>query len=757
MSATRAFLIAAALALALAACRGPTGLPTESPLQLLPSRATPVPDALDHASHDLAAAALAGGPEDVRARLAELDASDRERRDAEGPSGLPAYGQHLADATQPDPIAYRRATAALLERDDVEPVLRKQLEDEVEDDPLRLADLRIFESRKARLARDLNPFSEAIGKSALTAALMPVRVAQAAIGVLVAEHMDDPISLQERQALSYWKEFVETQPDAPESRALLGRIEELQSEWFQMKRKRSAHAAEQALEAGEDEVALVLADRALHYAPEDGKASRLREEAERRVEARRADLARSLAAPRETPPDAGDPAADALAVALLDPHGDVAASAAPLAERGAAAPLASEARFARALAEGEQGRESEMWEQFAVVADADPATHPMARHARNLEDSAEQNPYEAFLRARREGREEQARVVLLGGLAHGARDRQLPRALEWLLEAPSLVGTLGGIPTRLIETMASKPPPGPAVPAARYLARYPQGEHAAELREWLVDHEEASGNRVRAYELAREGGGFDKDRMADLERDAAEQALEVTKKQKRRDLRLAMLEDIASRFPDTDSGRRANQLVRDELEGASAQSIRISRGFLIENPRVAGPAGLGLRPELLDGDRSNGELHPDGVKLIGGRTLEFSLVAESGKEKDPPRLMRQTVSAERLARLVSLLEETAQHNALLDPLAEVKPDAQRDLFFERARLGVSDSGEEDDDPTAASNYAFVGVREKYGLVRSRESILPVDLVIQGSFPDLGLGAFPRLRPPKETPDAVLYR
>jgi hypothetical protein len=170
---------------------------------------------------------------------------------------------------------------------------------------------------------------------------------------------------------------------------------------------------------------------------------------------------------------------------------------------------------------------------------------------------------------------------------------------------------------------------------------------------------------------------------------------------------------------------------------------------------VAGPAGLALRPELLDGVRANGELHPDGIKLVGGRTLEFSMIAESGRESDPPRLMRETVSPERLARLVALLEETSQHNGLLDPLAEMTPDPQRDLFFERARLGVSDTT--DDDPMATSSYSFVGVREKYGLVRPRESILPVDLVVQGSLPDLGLGAFPRLRAPKETPDAMLYR
>ncbi len=43
------------------------------------------------------------------------------------------------------------------------------------------------------------------------------------------------------------------------------------------------------------------------------------------------------------------------------------------------------------------------------------------------------------------------------------------------------------------------------------------------------------------------------------------------------------------------------------------------------------------------------------------------------------------------------------------------------------------------------------------MVRTHEPVLPFDLVVQGSFPDLGLGAFPRMRPPDPTPDAILYR
>ncbi len=76
-------------------------------------------------------------------------------------------------------------------------------------------------------------------------------------------------------------------------------------------------------------------------------------------------------------------------------------------------------------------------------------------------------------------------------------------------------------------------------------------------------------------------------------------------------------------------------------------------------------------------------------------------------------------------------------------------------MFERARIGLAD--EVDERPEAEARYAYRGMRERYGMVRSRESLLPVELVLQGELDTLTLGAFPRLRPPAATPDAVLYR
>ena len=205
----------------------------------------------------------------------------------------------------------------------------------------------------------------------------------------------------------------------------------------------------------------------------------------------------------------------------------------------------------------------------------------------------------------------------------------------------------------------------------------------------------------------------------------------------------------------TEAGREAGNFVREEVSKATPQQVRVTRNFLLENAAVAGPEGLGIQPAYLDGSLRNGELHPDGVVLVGGQLLELRFVPASGKESDPPAIVRKQISAERLARTVSLLEETSMRNELLDPGNDQQPDARRDLFFEQARLGLTSAP--DLRPAAESDYVFKGLKDKYGLVRGRESILPVDLVLQGSLPSLGLGAFPRIRSAKATPDAILYK
>ena len=60
-------------------------------------------------------------------------------------------------------------------------------------------------------------------------------------------------------------------------------------------------------------------------------------------------------------------------------------------------------------------------------------------------------------------------------------------------------------------------------------------------------------------------------------------------------------------------------------------------------------------------------------------------------------------------------------------------------------------------PGASSQFAYQGASEKHGMVRTRDSVLPVELVLRGGLEDFGMSAFPRITPPSQSADAFLYR
>ncbi len=223
----------------------------------------------------------------------------------------------------------------------------------------------------------------------------------------------------------------------------------------------------------------------------------------------------------------------------------------------------------------------------------------------------------------------------------------------------------------------------------------------------------------------------------------------------RSDQRSSVLRGIVTEFPDSEGGRDAGMKAREDLEQASPQHIRITRGFLLENPAVAGEAGLGLNPVLLNGDLRDGELHADGVVLRGGRLLEILLIAEGRDEDAPPVSRVREISQRRLTQLTAALDEAVLGNSLVDAGAGFASDANRETYLEQARLGLTD--DPDLRATAESTFVYQSLRERYGMVRGRDSILPFDLVFRGSLGDFTLGAFPRWRPPPETDDAFLYR
>lgn len=751
------------LGLWLAACATPAPVPSGSALQPLAPIGARVPEEADFLARDLAAAALAEPTESSRMLLDQLEELERARAEAgRRPTGLVPVAADLVNTTLDDPTAYRVATDELLERDDLSPGLEKRLQDDVHDDPLRLADARMHEAFVKDTAEVFNAIVAPLSKAAYTPIAAGIGLARSLVNLALAERAEPELEFRERQALTHWKRFLDENPESPLAAGVAERAEATQVRWNRTRRDEHMRVARRAMRLKKWDVAYLLAERAERYWPEDADAIEIRERAAAELSTFYANRARTLEVSAEKAAAEDTPEAQRLAVAMLLPESDLEAAARSLLDADPDGPLADEARWALALAyheSGAGGNEVQSWKILRQVAEASDAESNMSRHASALVDSPRQNPYAAFRSAQSGDIGSKLGWIFLGPYAKGPHVRDLPRPVEWLIDLPAMAQAVTTFPNRLLRYPWMKKKPfghGAAVHARNYLAMHPHGAHADEVAQWLGEWEGGQGNWLAAWDVAK-GAAPDEGRggLLGLRTRASSQALASAQRQSRGDVRLSMLRHVAREFNGTDAGREAADLAREELLKATSQRIRISRGFLTENPEVAGPDGLALRPELLDGKTGNGELHPEGVVLVGGRVLEFNYVGESGSMRKPPVVRRQRVSEERLGRLVALLHETATTNYAEDSGDVLGPDAGRDLFFERARLGVADHP--DRRAGARSTYTFLGLRERYGVVRGREPILPFDIVLQGSLPDLSVAVFPRMRAPRPTPDAMLYK
>ncbi len=741
----------------LTGCRSPGARPIGPAIDSSVRFSTRIPDVADYAAAELASAALLSDAKRAERLLGRLRAIDTVLvSGGDLLTGLVPVATDLVNATAASSHGYRRTARALLESNALDPALRERLSQTEKNDPLALASARIRDAWMIRFGRAFNALAEPIGKSIMTTGLAPYRLARSLLNYAIQIYNQEPLPLQRRQALAHWKQFVARHPDAPEVAQLQPLIEEGDIELAETLYERALRGAERALEVHRTRLALVYADRALELKPEDPRASAFRDEADQRLVRERRQRSRSLEVAGNMTPVS--PAARQLSIAMLDPNGDIVAAASELLKSDPDGPFADEARFAAAIAIGEQGAELQMWRALDEIAEQDPKRSNMARHAHALINDPTSNPYRAFHKARRKDRTIRAKWVILGPWSRGPPDRRLPEPIEWVIDLPAIGQTLLAFPLRLIQLPWMKPRPTArlaAVYGRRYLELNPEGARTPEVRSWLSTYESKRDNWVAVYRLALQDPKFDSDELSELRQQAAKQAEEFASREEHRDIRNAMYRRVAREYPDTEAGKRAGQAVREEILHATPQQIRISRGFLIENSEFAGLRGLGLDPKLLDDDPVNGELHPNGIVLIGGRAVKLLFIGPSGNEEDPPIEVYQELSNERFARMVAKLEETSFRNSLLDPDDAIVADANRDVVFERARLGLSD--EIDTRPMAESTYSYRGMRERYGMVRSRQSILPFSLVLQGSLSDLSLGAFPRINAPRETPDAFLYR
>jgi hypothetical protein len=673
----------------------------------------------------------------------------------------------VRNSTLDNPIAYRAASRILRKRRGLDPRIRSRLDRTIDDDPITLARRRAFDGWHLLWARTFNTVSEPLGSTVITGfVLAPYQLANSFIHYLADFSNIEPLSLTDRQALALRREFLEKYPDTELTETLERKIEKAEVLLEKTLALRHVRAAEAALDKGASALALYharVANKELTGHPDANR--RLRKRVER-VESRAADAVAQLSRNRVRSLEAR-PSADslreierALSVAVLRMPGHGVEDDATITEHRRIASDVEHARieFILAMMQHETGFDFQARKRLARLAASGRAGGTMKRHALEVLDDNWQNPFGAFERLKRHAVREELAWRLAGEWVRRTRYPNLPTPIAYLVDAPTIALTILLAPLRMLISPWTNSPDfrrAPALAGYRYLIRYPQGAEQGNVVEWLYNYEYDLKRYGRALRLADLIPNFSPEKRAELVEESAEKQIAHVDSLDRRDERASVLKGVAREFPDSKGGHLAGLQARAEREDASPQRIRLTKSFLLENPSVAGRNGIGLNPKLLNGDNADGELHPDGVLLRGGRVLEFLLIAEGADKKAPPEARQRRIGKERLTQIASSLDEAVQLNGLIDVGARHEPNASRDVYLERATLGVT----EDVDPRASAESSFVyqSLRERYGLVRGRDSVLPFDLVFRGSLGDFTMGAFPRWRPPRATPDAFLYR
>ena len=744
-----------ALGVGLSACGGPRG-PHPAELDPLVERSAPrppLPDDIERAVSRLAALALADQP-DTAALVLDLIQQSETERERQGllATGLLDNAMDLQNTLEPA-RAYLELAEQLLAEGDPDPVLRRRLEHHLETQPLNLAARRLKEDRTRKVGAVFNRMVAPVSHFFLGGVFPAIETGRAAIASLLVMHSFPEATTQERQALRAYQEYLARNPGAPERFWVEKQITRYERKIRQHLFREALTVAERALDAHRPDAALAHLDRAERLRPDTHESATLRQRALAQRRERDAAIRSSLKAAAligiPLPAESAAALARLTYAALEAPTEELARQVSAWQDGQDPGLLSDEVEFLQAQVQLEHYDEHAFFRAMERLAKSDPAYSNMARYARWIVTDPEQNPYAAYRAARSADRNQRVRWLLLGRHARGAQRRGLWRPLEWVLDSPGFVISIATLPLRTLQYPAARARFGGGVIDAgeRYVARFPSGAHAAELHRELERRYAQREYWSQALEHLRAQANPNPARIQVFREKLALRTLKAARLQRRLDVRASLYRLLLEEYADTSAAELARSEFRDLVADASPQRIRISKQFLLENRELWGPKGLGLRRELLDEDSANGEIAEEGITLIGRTFVRIAL-----EERDPTI---KEVPPRRFARFIAALEEASYRQLFANSKERPTPDPQRDLFFERARLGLLDSA--DVRPSARSEAEFLSTKEKYGSVRRRESILPVEVLLQGGLEDFGVAAFPRIRLPGESPDAFLYR
>jgi hypothetical protein len=577
------------------------------------------PDDVDKRARVLLIDALTNRNESLEDHLKSLQAEDgRLRRENGTATGLTEHARDLVNNTIQDRERYLAAQKDALRKAST-PERKKYLEAIINHDDLNQSEQLMRRSSTNFWGGMLNRLISSVDLVGVASGNYIGAAAETTISQIYAL-MDRDMPIEERRALARNLDHLKRFPDDPRNAKIMKEVEALDKKKKSALIRKQIDKAKEALNKSDFDKALFHSDAASFLEPESKEADDIRAQATKSLrqleEARKKSLT-ALAEPRSSADQQADIKHLLQALSLRDSN-QIQRLAIDMEKKYSGKPLADAARDAEAVALEMKG-----WREAAkkaVEQMARSSSSPQTKQrAAALLQSPEYNLLTPFHDARSERQLQSVKYVLLG--EDFLRKNLLFAAGAMAAGGPAGAATLGManaimVSNNLYQVLVNNPVSAqPVIDAGvAYVRNHPNSENAAEIYRVLGDAFEERGmidKAISYHELARSP----KEKITSLKEKSAKALLNAASKTNERDSREYYLAAVVDQHPDTPAAAEAIKKLAD-LAKEENQGLRMTKQFLLENPELYGPRGLGFKATLFDGDSTNMEIADRGVNLV---------------------------------------------------------------------------------------------------------------------------------------------
>lgn len=582
------------------------------------------PDEVDRRARDLMIDTLTDRKDTLAAHLRFFQEEDARLQKQNGSiTGLAEDAQDLLNNTIQDRERYLAAEKEAI-KNATTPERKKYLESIVNNDDINQSEQLMRQSSTNFWGGMANRMLSSVDLVGVASGNYIGAAAETTITQLYAL-VDRDMPIEERRALARDLDHLKRFPDDPRNAEIRRQVEALDQKKKDALTRKQIAKAEEALSKGDPENALFFIELATYIDPQSKAFDGIRQRATQAL--RGLDEARKKTLVARPESKAGvEQQADVkqlLEALTLRDSNHLQRVAIDTEKKYLGKPLADAARDAEAVALEMKGWREAAKKAMEEMAQASSNPETKKRVAALLA-SPEYNLLTPFQEARTERQLQSAKYVLFGEdflkrnllFAAGALATGGPAAIATLGMANALM-----VSNNLYQVMTNNPVSAqPVIDAGvAYVRNHPNSENARDVYKVLADAYEDRGMLERAisyHELA----GSPKEKIDELKDKAAKFYLNAASKTNARATREYYLTQAVDQNPESPTAAEAvkklAQLAKDENQG-----LRMSKQFLLENPELFGPRGLGLKASLFDGNPKNMEIADRGVNLLSDNEL----------------------------------------------------------------------------------------------------------------------------------------